>query len=155
MSGIAKPFKSVFGFGRQSAEGNQSSFDPATNELSQMMLRRAKGETPSLAETQTTNALDTNLQNTISAIKSASGVSPALRARMISRAGERQGTSIAKLGGEARLAEQQSTEKNLASLLIGGRGQDQEGFQKEQDRRNMFKDFARGAGQAVGSGGAG
>jgi len=153
MSGIVKPFKSIFGFERN--EDRPSGFDPSTNELSQIMLQRAKGELPSLAEEQTKQALDSNLQNTISAIRSAPGVSPALRARMIARSGERTGTEIARKGKEARLQEQLQNEQNLGNLLIGGRGQDMSGFQKEQDRRNLFKDFAQGAGQAIGTGGMG
>lgn len=150
MSDVVKPFKSMFGMER--VTDRPSAFDPATQDLSQMMLARARGDAPSLAETQTTNALDTNLQNTITAIKSSPGVSPALKARMISSAGEKAGTNVAKLGGEARVAEQIGTERNLAQLLTGARGQDMSAFEQEQDRRNFLKDAARGAGQAMAPG---
>lgn len=153
MSDITKPFKSIFG--QERAEANPSHFETPTRDLSALLMKRATGEADSLAELQTTNALDTNLQNTITAIKSASGVSPALRARMISRAGESTGTQIAKQGGELRLAEQQNAERNLGQILTGARGQDISAFEQEQDRRNFLKDAARGAGAAIAPGATG
>lgn len=148
MSFVKKTFKSAFGLER--AEDNPSHFEGGTRALTDQMLARSRGELPSIAETQTKNNLDTSLNKTVSAIRSAPGLSPALRARMISRAGERNATDIVKQGAEARIAEQIGTERALGSILTGSRGQDINQFGEEQKTRAGFlKSFIDGAGQAA------
>lgn len=150
---ITGGFKNMFGFERY--QDRSGPFEQRSQDVANMLYRRATGQSPSLAEMQTRQALEDNLQNTITGIKSGSGVSPALRQRQISRAQERAGTQIARKGMEARLAEQMGTERTLASLMGAFRGQDVSGFQAEQDRRNLLKEVARGGGQALGTMGTG
>lgn len=154
MSEVIKPVKKIFG--QERVTDRPSGFDPQTKDLTSLIMQRAKGESPSLAETQTKNMLDTNLENTISAINSAPGVSPALKAMMITRAGERTGSEVVKQGSEARIAEQIGAERTLGNILIGGRGQDMSAFEQEQERRAKFaKDLAKAGGQALGVGATG
>ncbi len=153
MSGIVKPIKNIFG--QQRYAERQGPYEGRTSELTDLLMARAKGERPGPAQEMTRQALEDNLQNTISSIRSAPGVTPALRARMIARAGERAGTEIVRKGQLGMLEEQLGTERGLASLLSTSRGQDISGFHKEQDRRNFLRDFASGAGQAIGVGATG
>ena len=91
---ITKPLKSVLGLDRYKPGGSR--FDPAMDEASALMLARAKGDRPSVAQEQSEQALDTNLSNTISALRSAPGISPALKGRLIADASMGTGQEIAK-----------------------------------------------------------
>lgn len=118
------------------------------------LRERVSGNKPSVSEIQGKQQLDKNLANTTSAIRSAPGLSPALKARMISRAGERTGTDIAKLSTLARAEEQTGAEANLGNVLLGREGMELKSRESGKDRRTrLFEGGMAGVSNVLKAGG--
>lgn len=113
---------------------DQSIEDEQSN-LSAYLKSRATGESPSLAQAQTTRALRDTERQGIQAIRSMGSVSPALRQRLIAQRQAQTGAEIATRGGEAELAERFGAQQGLADLLQARRKQRME---EEQLRSGAF-----------------
>jgi hypothetical protein len=150
-----KNLKNIAGVDRYNPSASQ--FDPQYQRAVAALEGRVRGDAPSLAEEQLRQGLDTNLGDTVSAIRSSAGVSPALRARMIARAGEEQGTEFARAQAVLRAGEQAEAEKTLLGSLGQARGVDvslegvRAGSAADASKRRgaLFKDVVGGLGQAA------
>lgn len=136
--------------------------DPYRADREQLMgiiNQRLAGQRKGAGEQAVTQGLQRNLQNTISAIRSAPGVSPGLKARMISRAMERSGVDVAQKGALMAAQEEQADisqlgrlqQEGLEGYLAPERLRSQI-FEQGQERRQQL---IRGIGQAVGTAAAG
>lgn len=95
--------------------------------LSQMLMDRASGKTPSIAEAQLRQGLDQNQRNLMSAMASGRpGQSGGAFARALARGYGQNAAQMNASAALARLQEQAQAEQNLASLLGQARGQDYE-----------------------------
>lgn len=147
--GLSKLTKNLSGSGK-SAVDESGEIGAFANTLRE----RVAGNRPSVSEIQGRQQLDKNLSNTTSAIRSAPGLSPALKARMISRAGERTGTDIAKLSTLARAEEQTGAEANLGNVLLGREGMEVKSKESAKDRRTrLFEGGMAGVSNVLKAGG--
>lgn len=134
-----------------------SGFKSDQQDLVNTFQSRVQGDRPSVAEEQLAQGLDQTLSDQVSAVRSAPGVSPGLKARMIQKAGQKQASDLARAKAVLRAGEQSQAEQNLASTLQGARAQDQayeslygKGFESAQKRRGGFFDkVVEGAGSAA------
>lgn len=142
--------------GQQGFNMRQSAYDPSLQRAVAVLQNRVEGNAPSVAQEQLKQGLDDTLSNTVSAIRSAPSVSPALQARMISRAGQDQASELSRAQAILRAGEQSQAEQSLAQTLLGARGQDLTGesikagaFSDKQKRRgDLFSNVIGGVGQA-------
>lgn len=157
--GLTKNAKGIMG--QQGFNMQQSAYDPALRKAVSGLQARVAGTSPSVANLQMQEGMDQGLANTVSAIRSSPSVSPALQARMISRAGQDQSSELARAQSILRAGEQSQAEQSLAQTLLGARGQDLTGesikagahADKQKRRGDLFKEIASGAGQAAMGGG--
>lgn len=129
MGDVKKVGKKVFGMvkgatGMDSYKTPESKYDKNLMALVGTLEKRMRGESPSVAETQMKQSMQENVADTQSGIRSAAGFSPALRARMLSRAGEEGGRDLVKHGALLRAQEQAQAESTLGSILLGAKGAD-------------------------------
>lgn len=119
---VSKPFKNLFGVDTYEPSG--SSADPRIAELSNILMEKIQGNKSSVASEQLKQGLAESTAATKAAIGSATGVSPALRARMLMRAGEREGQQLVKSKAELRAKEQAIAESALSNLILGKKSAD-------------------------------
>lgn len=161
---VSKPFKSFFGVDTYEPSG--SSADPRIAELSNILMEKIQGNKSSVASEQLKQGLAESTAATKSAISSATGVSPALRARMLMRAGEREGQQLVKSKAELRAKEQAMAENALSNLILGKKSADtqMEGVKLDahlgsrkgrQELIQSFGDALSTAGKPSGDGGGG
>lgn len=142
--------------GQQGFNMQQSAYEPSLQRAIGVLQNRVDGNAPSVAQEQLKQGLDDTLSNTVSAIRSSPSVSPALQARMISRAGQDQASELSRAQAILRAGEQSQAEQSLAQTLLGARGQDLTGeaikagaFADKQKRRgDLFSNVIGGVGQA-------
>jgi hypothetical protein len=144
---VSNPAKKIFGGEGESGllgTGYTSpSVDPfyanEAKNVAGLLKKRITGEAPSIAEASTTAALNRNLRDQQTGIRSIGGISGQLKQRMLSRASADAGADIAEKGGMMRLQEQMGAEKSLADLLSG---QQQRNTELEQLRIGAFENKA-------------
>jgi len=130
-------------------------YQEGREKLMGVLGERLSGQRASAGEQAITAGLQQNLQNTISAIRSAPGVSPGLKARMIARATERTGAEVAQKGAVMRAQEEQADIGQLGRLQQEG-GQAYLApeklraglFEQGQERRQQL---VRAVGQGIGA----
>jgi len=155
VSAITSPFKSATG-----TERFQSSESPLRGNLDRalgVLQQRVDGSRPSVAELQMQQGLDQNLADSITMARSAPGVSPALRQRMIGLAKFGQGTDLARAQSVLRAGEQAQAEQTLLSGIgqgmqadMGMQQMNQAAFESAQGRRGkLFGDVMKGAGSVA------
>jgi hypothetical protein len=102
-----------------------SNVDPAFRNyqlgLAQQLQAQATGQGPSLAQLQLQQATDRGLQQSLGAIRSATGANAGLAARTASLAGAQQLGQMGAQSGILRLQEQQQAQNALAGLAGQGR----------------------------------
>lgn len=146
--GLFSGIKSMFGVKKVA-----SPYQNETSNLMNILQKQASGQGPSVSGEQAKNAMGTNVANTMGTIKASGGINNALKAKMLSRAGERKGTDIARASAVGRAQEQVGAQSNLASFLSGTRSQE---MQKESARQaqkgKLFGDLIGGASSAMAMG---
>lgn len=158
---LGEGFKKISG--NERFDPSRSQYEPDQRRAIEILQQRVAGESPSVAEEQMKQGMDTALGNQVSALRSAPGLSPGLQARLISRAGQDQATEMARAKSILRAGEQAQAEQSLVGAIQGARGQDlgleqlnAQQFESAQKRRGkMFGDVASGLGSAIGLGGKG
>lgn len=158
--------KNLFGGGDSSSSGmlgtgafsaGDSRFLQLQENQAQRLIDRAEGKAgPSLAELLLQEEQDKNLKRQ-QALLAGSSLSPALRARLLSRQQSAGAGEISRQGARLRAQEQMEAEKTLAQVLASARGQD---VQMESQKRQAFESGAqrrqgllKAAGEALGVGG--
>lgn len=110
-------------FGQNSAV--TSNVDPAFRDyqlgLAQQLQNQANGQGPSLAQMQLQQSTDRTLNQSLGAIRSATGANAGLSARTAALAGAQGLGSAANQSGQLRLQEQQAAQQQLAGLANQGR----------------------------------
>lgn len=148
IGGLGSKFKSMTGTNRAT-----SGYEQSTMDVINMLKNQAQGKGPSLVEEQAKQAQADNLKNTVSAIRSSSGLSDALKAKMASDAGQGQGARIARDKTLGQLSERLESQKNLANVVTGVRGQDLDSETARAKRKGeLFTKVAEGVGSAFGLG---
>lgn len=121
-----------------------SNVDPAFREyqlgLAQQLQQQANGQGPSVAQMQLQQATDRSLNQSLGAIRSATGANAGLSARTAALAGAQQLGSAANASGQLRLQEQQQAQQALAGVANAGRSGDiqvnGQGLQAQQANAN-------------------
>jgi hypothetical protein len=120
-------------------------------QLIDALIRRGSGQTPSLAEAASQQALQKALANTASALGSEAGLNPAQRAMLATQAGNQAQTDIAQQAMLGRLQEQQMAEQQLGetigqaqSAAMGRQQQISQNYnQMMANRANLFGNIAQ------------
>ena len=126
-------------FGSKPKEGK---YDKKTENLTNMLQARAEGKGPSVSGEQATNAMGKNVANTMGTIKASGGINNALKAKMLSRAGERVGTDIARASALGKAQEQIGAQNSLGGILSNA---SQLENQKEQAAQSQKNSLLKGA----------
>lgn len=124
------PIANQFGQMAQQA-GPQVNIDPAFRNyqmgLANQLAAQARGEGPSLAQLQLQQATDRTLNQSLGAIRAATGPNAALAGRTAAMAASGQMANMGAASGIARLQEQQAAQNALAQLAASGRQADTAG----------------------------
>jgi hypothetical protein len=134
--------------GVDSFKAGESQFTPQLQRALGVLENRVSGNAPSVAEMQMKEGLDSSLSDTVSAIRSAPSVSPALQARMIASAGQDQAGELARAQSILRAGEQAGAEQSLIQGLGQARSTD---AGLESVRAGSFADKARRRGDLAGN----
>jgi len=125
--------------------------------LTDMMMARAKGQTPSIAQEQVRQGMQQNQAGINSTIRGMGGINNAMKQRMMINKGAQIGQDIAQQGGLARMQEQMETEKSMGGLLAQMRDADLGREKMSMESRNAKNDrkqsTIRSIGQAAIAGG--
>lgn len=158
--GLFDLFKKATGTERARMAPSQYSGEQAS--VLSMLKSASEGKAPSVAQMAGREASERGLEQTSSAIRSAPGLSSALRARLIGRAGERQQSDVARQTGQLR-AEEMATARgqraaSLASAVAAEQGRQSAEMMAMQDvqkrRGKLFSDLM-GASSKIAAGGMG
>ena len=141
-------------FGTKAKEGK---YDKQTGALIGSLQERAAGRGPSVAKEQAIVSQAKNVADTMGTIKASGGINNALKARMLSRAGERQGTEIARAASVGRSQEQIGAQNSLANVLSNAsslEAQKEQAAQGQKDKliggiANLGAAYATGGGSLV------
>lgn len=129
-SGAFNPIAQQFGQ-MASQAGPQVNIDPAFRNyqmgLANQLAAQARGEGPSLAQLQLQQATDRTLNQSLGAIRAATGPNAALAGRTAALAASGQMANMGAASGIARLQEQQAAQNALAQLAQQGRQADTAG----------------------------
>jgi hypothetical protein len=125
--GLLNPVADQFSqFGNSSAI--TSNVDPAFRDyqlgLAAQLQAQASGQGPSVAQMQLQQATDRSLNQSLGAIRSATGANAGLSARSAALAGAQGLGSAANASGQLRLQEQQQAQQQLAGVAGAGRSGD-------------------------------
>lgn len=105
-----------------------SNVDPAFRQyqlgLAQQLQAQANGQGPSVAQMQLQQATDRSLNQSLGAIRSATGSNAGLSARTAALAGAQQLGTAANASGQLRLQEQHQAQQQLAGVSNAGRTSD-------------------------------
>lgn len=116
--------------GQLQGMANGDNIDPAFRNyqlgLAQQLQQQASGQGPSIAQMQLQQATDRSLNQSLGAIRSATGANAGLSARTAALAGAQQLGSAANASGQLRLQEQQQAQQALGTLTSQGRAGDQD-----------------------------
>ena len=132
------------GIKKNSAESMTNPYQGQQNELIAKLQARANGQEPSLAEAQTRLNFQRALSDQVAALRSTSGLNPALQARIANQAGQQNVSDIAQQSTLSRLAEQDAATQQLTSALFGASEQDMKrNVEKGKAADNRYDRFAK------------
>jgi len=134
LSGVSQTLSEADKRAKQAADVLMSAnvdpeFRKYQQDLANQLAAQARGEGPSLAQTQLQQATDRTMAQSLGAIKAGMGSQGALAARTAALAGSSQLASQGAQSATLRLQEQQAAQDALASLSQQARGQDIQGSQ--------------------------
>lgn len=102
---------------KKAMEGSGNPYQAQEQEILGNLMKRARGETPSIAEQSMQRGMQTGMANIHAGLKAMPSISAGARARMYSREAGAMGRALASSGGIAALQERQQAELSAADVI--------------------------------------